>query len=113
VPLKFRLKGLAETFVDAVVCPCCKNDGGESGDEGFATDLSRVTFDGIIAVIECTLCDTIFVPDSQRLGILDQGKLRQAVEHDSTQSGEPLYQDLEAVRLDVERLNALREGQLH
>jgi phosphate/sulfate permease len=33
--LKFRLKGLAETFIDKLKCPGCGNNGGEEGDNGF------------------------------------------------------------------------------
>ena len=110
MPLKFRLKGLAETFVDNLRCPSCKNDGGESGDEGFHTDLSRVTFDGIIVVIQCDHCSQIFVPDGQRFGILNSQKLRRAVEKDSQQSGDPVLPNLKAVQLEVERMNAIRSS---
>ncbi len=106
MPLKFRLKGLAETFVDLIQCPKCKHDGGDGGDEGFKTDLSRVTFDGIVVVIQCEKCSHVFVPDRQRFGVINIQKLRRAVEKDCKQSGEPLFPRIADVRLDVERLNA-------
>jgi hypothetical protein len=110
MPLKFRLKGLAETFVDALRCPSCKHDGGDTGDDGFRTDLSRVTYDGIVVVIQCDHCSHIFVPDGQRFGILNSQKLRRAVEKDSQQSGDPVLQNAKAVRLEVERMNAQRSS---
>lgn len=113
MPLKFRLKGLAETFVDKIQCPKCGNDGGDEGDELFRTDLSRVTFDGIIVVIQCEVCRNLFVPDGQRLGIIDRHKLRNAVERDSAQTGQPICATLEAVKLDVERLNAEKANSVH
>lgn len=110
MPLKFRLKGLAETFVDTLRCPKCAHDGGEGGDEGFRTDMSRVTFDGIIVVIQCEQCSHIFVPDGQRLGIINSQRLRRAVERDSAQSGDPILENIKAVRVEVEKLNAVRDG---
>jgi hypothetical protein len=111
--LKFRLKGLAETFVDNLHCSCCGHDGGTEGDQGFSTELTRVTFDGIIVVIHCHVCDNIFIPEAQRLGILDSEELRKAVKKDCRETGEPLFTNLEAVRLDVEKLNAIRVTPLH
>ena len=111
--LKFRLKGLAETFIDSIVCPACKHDGGEEKDEGFSTELTRVTFDGIIVVVECQHCNTVFVPSEQRHGIINSGKLRRAVEADSVQSGEPVYNSRQSVELDVEKMNALRNNEVH
>ena len=108
MPLKFRLKGLAETFVERVICDTCGNDGGEEGDEGFRTDQSRVTFDGIIAVIECSHCGNIFVPADQRLGIINSTRLRSAVEKDCEMTGQPILENKEEVMLDVEKLNARR-----
>ena len=112
MPLKFRLKGLAETFVDCISCPDCRHDGREDGDQGFRTDLTRVTFDGIIVVIECAVCGCIFVPAEQRLGVLNSQKLRVAVESDSESTGQPILPNIAAVRLDVEKLNALRNQEV-
>lgn len=113
MPLKFRLKGLAETFIDRLTCPCCGHDGGEEGDKDFSTDLTRVTYDGIIVVIRCGICGFIFVPDGQRLGVINPRKLRSAVERDSQNTGQPVFPSLKAVRLDVERLNAARNQEIH
>ena len=113
MPLKFRLKGLAETFVDSLRCPDCGHDGGDEGDQGFLTELTRVTYDGIIVVVECRLCGRIFVPEGQRLGVINPKKLRSAVEKDSVTTGQPILSSLSAVRLEVEKLNAAREQKVH
>ena len=113
MPLKFRLKGLAETFVDNIHCPCCGHDGGEEGDQGFLTEFTRVTFDGIIVVIQCTLCKYIFVPSGQKFGVINPQKLRSAVEKDSMTTGQPVLDTLSSVKLDVERLNAQRGKRIH
>lgn len=110
--LKFRLKGLAETFIDKIVCPACHHDGGEEGDNDFYTELSRVTFDGIVAVIRCGVCNHIFVPSEQRLGVINPQRLRDAVEKDSLKTGQPIYQNKHAVVLDVERLNAAKRDKI-
>lgn len=109
--LKFRLKGLAETFIDHIVCPCCGSSGND--DQHFATELTRVTYDGIIVVVQCKSCAEIFVPDTQRLGVLNPSELKLAVEKDSRETGEPLTPSLRAVRLNAERLNAVRKGEMH
>ena len=111
--LKFRLKGLAETFIDKIRCPGCSHDGGDEGDNGFRTDLTRVTYEGIIVVIECGMCGEIFVPDGQRHGILNSSKLRDAVEKDSVKTGQPVLSNRKEVVLDVERLNAERQNEVH
>jgi hypothetical protein len=113
MPLKFRLKGLAETFVEALSCPICGHEGGDEGDNGFKTDLTRVTYDGIIVVVECLLCQHIFVPPGQRHGVLNFQKLRTAVERDSVTTGQPILPTVESVRLEVEKLNALRNREIH
>ena len=109
--LKFRLKGLAETFVEHITCPCCRAVGND--DEQFSTEYTRVTYDGIVVVVQCRQCGEIFVPDTQRLGIINVTELRQAVQKDSQDTGEPLFAGIEAVRLNAEKLNALRKGDLH
>lgn len=111
--LKFRLKGLAETFVDTVRCPCCGNDGGDQGDGGFVTDASRVTLEGIIVVVTCEFCAHIFLPEGQRIGVINRHKLRSAVERDCLANGQPLYENREEVRLIVERQNAEKLSPLH
>lgn len=109
--LKFRLKGLAETFVDCITCPCCHVIGND--DQQFSTEYTKVTLDGIIVVVQCRSCSEIFVPDSQRMGVLDPGELKKAVEKDSLETGEPMMANIKAVRLNAERLNALRKGEVH
>lgn len=111
--LKFRLKGLAETFVEQVICPCCGHDGGEQGDEGFKTDSSKVTLEGIIVVISCEICGHFFLPEGQRVGIIDAKKLRHAIERDCATNGQPVYTNKEDVRLDVEKRNCERSAPLH
>ena len=109
--LKFRLKGLAETFIDTIACPECGATG--SDDQNFVTELTKVTLEGIIVVVQCRSCGEIFVPDTQRLGILDPEKLRAAVEQDSFETGEPMLGGFKMVRLNAERLNAMRKGGFH
>ena len=109
--LKFRLRGLAETFIDHISCPCCGHSG--SDDEAFATELTKVTFEGIVVVAQCRNCGEIFVPETQRRGVMDPVELRKAVERDSVETGEPLMQSLDSVVLNAERLNAMRKGELH
>lgn len=109
--LKFRLRGLAETFIDEITCPCCGSVGRD--DQNFETEHTRVTYEGIIVVVECRSCAEIFVPNSQRLGVINPDALRKAVEQDSFETGEPLVHDIHAVRLSVEKLNAERKGELH
>ena len=109
--LKFRLKGLAETFVDHITCPGCGILG--SDDEMFSTELTKVTYDGIIVVAQCKNCQEIFVPDTQRLGILNIDQLRKAVVKDSIDTGETLLTSIQSVRLNAERMNASRKGKMH
>lgn len=111
--LKFRLRGLAETFVEKIHCPKCGHDGGEDGDQGFLTEHTRVTFDGIIVVIQCEMCSHIFLPLDQRLGVLNAQRLRAAVERDSHNTGQPLFPGINEVRLEVERLNAAQGSKIH
>lgn len=113
MPLKFRLSGLAETFIEEIRCPKCGHDGGEGGDQGFKTELTRVTLDGIIVVIQCQCCGHIFVPEGQKRGVIDAKKLRLAVEKDSSNTGQPILSGINAVKLEVERLNAQQQEQIH
>lgn len=109
--LRFRLRGLAETFIDSIVCPCCRHSG--SDEESFSTELTKVTLEGIIVIVQCRCCLEIFVPESQRMGILNPGALRSAVQKDSRDTGEPLLVNLGSVKVSAERLNALRKGDVH
>ncbi len=109
--LKFRLKGLAETFIDSIMCPGCGATGND--DQHFVTELTKVTYEGIVVVAQCRSCGEIFVPQTQRLGVLDPEKLKDAVDQDTVDTGEPLLPGFHAVKLSAERLNALRKGELH
>lgn len=109
--LKFRLKGLAETFVDTITCPCCGLVG--SDDQNFSTEFTKVTYEGIVVVVQCRGCNEIFVPRTQRLGVLDVKALKVAVEKDSVDSGQAILPGWEAVSLSAERLNAQRKGTVH
>jgi hypothetical protein len=109
--LKFRLRGLAETLIDMIKCPKCASTGND--DTNFTTDLTKVTYDGIIVVVQCRTCAEIFVPDTQRLGILNPDALRKAVEKDSYDTGQPVTPSIHAVRLVAEKMNAARKGELH
>ena len=109
--LKFRLKGLAETFIDNITCPCCGVS--STDDQHFTTELTRVTFEGIIVVMQCRSCAEIFVPGTQRLGVLNPDQLKLAVEKDARETGEPMMANLKAVKLNAEKLNAMRKGGMH
>jgi hypothetical protein len=109
--LKFRVKGLAETFLESIECPCCGVAAVD--DQYFTTEYTKVTLEGIIVVVQCKICSEIFVPNSQRLGVLDYPALCTAVEKDSVDSGGAIMTGLAAVRLSAEKLNAERKGGLH
>lgn len=111
--LRFRLKGLAETFVEALKCPTCGHDGGDDGDQGFSTDHTRVTYQGIVVVIRCERCSHVFLPDEQRNGVINPRRLREAVDRDSLVTGQRAYSGKDDVKLEVERLNAARLDQVH
>lgn len=109
--LKFRLKGLAETFIESITCPVCGTSGKD--DEHFSTDHTKVTFEGIVVVVQCRRCGEIFVPDTQRFGVLNPPELRRAVEKDIAETGEPPLLDIRSVKLNAEKLNAQRKGGVH
>lgn len=109
--LKFRLKGLAETFIDAISCPSCGTCGHD--DENFSTEFSKVTYEGIVVVAQCRACNEIFVPTAQRLGVISPQRLKDAVRKDAEETGEKILSDLTAVKLAAERLNAQRKGDIH
>ena len=109
--LKFRVKGMAETFLESITCPQCGISGPD--DQHFAPEFTKVTLEGIVVVVQCKACSEIFVPASQRLGVLSYSALHTAVEKDSADSGNPVLAGLEAVRLSAEKLNAERKGSLH
>lgn len=108
--MKFRLRGLAETFIEELVCPGCGQRGND--EEAFSSEMSRVTKEGIVVVAQCRSCREIFVPREQRVGIVNPSALTDAVERDSLESGEPVLDNVHSVALLVERLNASRKGEL-
>lgn len=109
--LRFRLRGLAETFIEEVVCPGCGVVGND--DKQFNTELTRVTLEGIVAVVQCRQCLEIFVPSVQRVGVVNPRELHEAVQRDSVETGEPVTPGIEAVKVAAERMNAERKGSLH
>jgi len=109
--LKFRVKGLAETFLEHISCPSCGVAGPD--DQHFATEFTKVTLEGICVVVQCKMCHEIFVPASQRLGVLDYSALCAAVEKDSVESGEAILTGVAAVRLNAEKMNAQRNNAMH
>ncbi len=123
--LKFRLRGLAETFIDEVVCPCCSHSTSVSsnhrhGDEddnspeaGLKTEHTKVTLSGIVVVVQCGACEHVFIPRDQRLGVLNHQKLADAVERDSKNTGQPIFKGLPCVSMEVERLNACKDSKFH
>ena len=109
--LKFRLRGLAETFVEGICCPKCDADSGQ--DDGFSTEFTKVTFEGIVVVAHCHNCDEVFVPNGQKLGVLDPRALRDAVKRDSMETGEGMLVNYDSVCFTIERMNAVRRGAVH
>jgi hypothetical protein len=109
--LKFKLRGLAETFIDSIKCPQCGLVGHD--DTSFTTELTRVTNDGIIVVLECRQCCEIFVPVTQRLGVVNVNDLREAVKREAKDLGYDAIPTLSSVKLDVEKLNAMRKNAIH
>jgi hypothetical protein len=125
--LKFRLRGLAETFVEEVVCPCCghsastsepnKQHNSHSDDDkaesGLKTEHTKVTLSGIVVVVQCGGCEHVFIPRDQRLGVLNHQKLHDAVERDSKNTGQPIFKGLPCVSMEVERINAYKVQKFH
>jgi hypothetical protein len=109
--IRFRLSGLAETYIDFIKCPNCGCTGQD--DTMFSTELTKVTFEGIVAVLQCRVCSEFFVPDTQRLGVLDCNKLRLAVEKDLIKGEKFEERTIAGLRLSIEKLNAERQGRVH
>ena len=107
----YQVKETFENGVRKIDCPCCGANGID--DSNFSTEHTKVTYQGIVIVLECKHCDEIFVPQNQRLGIVDSGQLKMAVSYDSEQSGEPLYENIDSVLMNAEKLNAFRKGEVH
>ena len=109
--LRFRLRGLAETYIEEVDCPCCGCRGED--DQMFSAQHTKVTYEGIIVVLQCKNCDEIFIPENQKMGINNPRELKDAVSEDHEKTGEPIYTDLRSVLTDTEMLNASRKGMIH
>lgn len=108
--LKFRLKNLAETFIEQICCPGCGTQGPD--DEHFSTEFTKVTYQGIVVIAHCKECGEIFLPANQRLGVINNSELKDAVDRDSKETGEPIYSGLSEMGVRAERLNAERKDQI-
>jgi len=112
--LKFRLRGLAETFVDEIVCPCCENEiKEEKNGKSLSTEHTKVTLSGIVVVVQCGVCQHVFVPQQQKFGVINTQRLQLAVERDSQNTGQPVYRDMKCVKVEVERINAVNSSKMH
>lgn len=111
--LKFRLRGLAETFVEDIVCPCCGHEVKDDGEGAVSTEHTKVTLSGIVVVVKCGLCQFVFIPVEQKFGVINIDRLHSAVERDSQNSGQPVYKDLNCVKVEVERINAANTEKMH
>ena len=111
--LKFRLRGLAETFVEEIVCPCCGHEVKDESESNLSTEHTKVTLSGIVVVVKCGSCHYVFVPDEQKFGVINTQRLQLAVERDSQNSGQPVYKGLSCVKVEVERINAAKSAKMH
>jgi hypothetical protein len=111
--LKFRLRGLAETFVDQVVCPCCGHEVKDENDTSLSTEHTKVTLSGIVVVVQCGACQFVFIPIEQKFGVINTQRLQSAVERDSQNSGQPVFKGLSCVKVEVERINAHNTMKMH
>ncbi|MEM4379949.1 MAG: hypothetical protein QXL01_04600 [Thermoplasmatales archaeon] len=109
--LRFKLRRVAETYVEEIECPCC---GHYSEDiDGFTTELTRVTFQGIIVVCRCNVCGEIFLPFNQRVGVISFKNLKDLILRDARRRGVAIYRNLDDVLDYVNYLNAVRRGEIH
>lgn len=111
--LKFRLKGLAETFVNEVTCPCCGTGVSNNKDNQLKTEYTKVTLSGIVVVVRCASCEHVFIPSGQKFGVINHSKLSDAVAKDSENTGQPIFKDVSSVLQEVERLNAAKDSKFH
>lgn len=111
--LKFRLRGLAETFVEEIICPECGHESGTEPDTSFKTDKTKVTLSGIVVVMQCNCCSHVFVPTQQKFGVINSHRLQAAVERDSLNTGQPVFRGKSCVEIEVERLNASLSCKMH
>lgn len=111
--LKFRLRGLAETFVEEIICPCCGLEVKPDNENSISTEHTKVTLSGIVVVVKCGSCKHVFIPSEQKFGVINTNRLQTAVERDSVNSGQPVFRGLECVKVEVERINAIKTAKLH
>ncbi|HMO18152.1 MAG TPA: hypothetical protein PKA63_11215 [Oligoflexia bacterium] len=111
--LKFRLRGLAETFVDEIMCPECGNEAGADHEGAFRTEHTKVTLSGIVVVMQCACCNHVFIPKQQKFGVINSQRLRDAVERDCENTGQPIFKGPPCVQVEVERINARRDCKMH
>ena len=111
--LKFRLRGLAETFVEEIVCPCCGHEVKDESDGSLSTEHTKVTLSGIVVVVKCGSCQYVFIPHEQKFGVINTQRLQLAVERDSKNSGQPVFRGLGCVKVEVERINAVKTMKMH
>lgn len=109
--LKFRLRGLAETFIDELTCPNCRYCSDSEND--FKTDDTKITESGIIIVAECNFCGEIFVPENQKVGVINPKLLSSALVTESVVKKLPPLKSFNDVKLKIEQMNAVRRGDLH
>ncbi len=109
--LRFKLRRVAETYIENIECPNC---GWSSDDiEGFTTELTRVTFEGIVVVCRCAKCGEIFLPCNQRIGVISFKRLKEIILRDARIRGVAIYRNIRDVMSYVEFLNASRRGEIH
>ncbi|MCS6894465.1 MAG: hypothetical protein NZO16_07885 [Deltaproteobacteria bacterium] len=109
--LRFKLRRVAETYIDYIECPNC----GYSSEEidKFTTELTRVTFEGIVVVCRCGICGEIFLPANQRVGVISFKNLKELILRDSRKRGVAIYRNVRDVKIYVDYLNAVRRGEIH
>lgn len=111
--LKFRLRGLAETFVEEIVCPCCSAEMKADNESAISTEHTKVTLSGIVVVVKCPSCNHVFIPHEQKFGVINTQRLQSAVERDSVNTGQPVMRGLSCVKVEVERINAVKSAKMH
>jgi hypothetical protein len=109
--LKFKLRRVAETYLEFIQCPSC---GTYSEDiDHFTSELTRVTFEGVVVVCRCTICGEIFIPPNQRIGVISFKNLKDLILRDARRRGSKIFRNIEDVKNYVEYLNAVRRGAIH
>ncbi|MCS6961345.1 MAG: hypothetical protein NZT61_02425 [Deltaproteobacteria bacterium] len=109
--LRFKLKRIAETYIDYIECPSCGHYSEEI--DKFTTELTRVTFEGIVVVCRCGICGEIFLPRNQRIGVISFKNLRDLILRDARKRAVAIYRNIEDVKIYANYLNAVRRGEIH